>query len=276
MQRPAGHAMPVTAGVLAAALAVAACSSAVPDIGQRLASGTPASAGASGLPPSAGPPGSPAESGSPTATTSPAAKTSPSPSSGPSLQVPPSPPPGCDASRWMTASVHVERALPLPPVPVVTSIRIGTHPDCGYDRIVVHLRGPVPGYDIKYVSRTAAGPAARMIATRGDHYLLLTLHPAQGHLPEHDFARIGRGGLSRAPRVLGQQRLRGCPVPRRCRGEGRGVPGRAAQRAPLCRRGRLMSSCVAGRAGLRSAGASARGQRRRRSRPRPPAACRAG
>jgi len=105
------------------------------------------------------------------------------PSSGPSLQVPPSPPPGCDASRWMTASVHVERALPLPPVPVVTSIRIGTHPDCGYDRIVVHLRGPVPGYDIKYVSRTAAGPAARMIATRGDHYLLLTLHPAQGHLP---------------------------------------------------------------------------------------------
>ena len=183
MQRPAGHAVPVTAGVLAAALAVAACSSAVPDIGQRLASGTPASAGASGLPPSAGPPGSPAESGSPAATTSPAAKTSPGPSSGPSLQVPPSPPPGCDASRWMTASVHVERALPLPPVPVVTSIRIGTHPDCGYDRIVVHLRGPVPGYDIKYVSRTAAGPAARMIATRGDHYLLLTLHPAQGHLP---------------------------------------------------------------------------------------------
>lgn len=71
----------------------------------------------------------------------------------------------------------------MPPVPVVTAVRMGTHPDCGYDRIVVNLRGPVPGYDIKYVPKRAAGHAAQTIATRGDRYLLLTLHPAQGHLP---------------------------------------------------------------------------------------------
>ena len=69
----------------------------------------------------------------------------------------------------------------MPPVPVVTNVRMGTHPDCGYDRIVISLRGQVPGYEIKYVSKSAAGQAARAIAARGDRYLLITLHPAQGH-----------------------------------------------------------------------------------------------
>jgi len=58
---------------------------------------------------------------------------------------------------------------------------MGTHPDCGYDRLVLHIRGPVPGYEITYVTKSAAGQAARTVATSGDRYLLLTLHPAQGH-----------------------------------------------------------------------------------------------
>jgi hypothetical protein len=69
----------------------------------------------------------------------------------------------------------------MPPVPVVTAIRMGTHPDCGYDRIVFNLRGRVPGYEIKYVPKSAVGHAARTVAGRGDRYLLITLHPAQSH-----------------------------------------------------------------------------------------------
>ncbi len=77
--------------------------------------------------------------------------------------------------------VNVKPGVAAPPVPVVTGIRMGTHPDCGYDRLVLHIRGPVPGYEITYVTKSAAGQAARTVATSGDRYLLLTLHPAQGH-----------------------------------------------------------------------------------------------
>jgi hypothetical protein len=173
MQRPAGHAMSVLAAALVTALAVTSCGS--PGRGQQ--AGQPSASVV--LPSGAlGAPSSPASSASPA---TPAAKTSPSPAGGPSLRPPPRPPHGCDASRWLTAPASADRAVRVPPVPVVTDIRMGTHPDCGYDRIVLSLRGPVPGYEIKYVSKPASGQAARAIATRSDRYLLITLHPAQGH-----------------------------------------------------------------------------------------------
>jgi len=102
--------------------------------------------------------------------------------------------------------VNVERAVSLPPVPVVTAIRMGTHPDCGYDRIVMNLRGPAPGYDVTYVSKTAAGHAAKSIATQGDYYLLLTLHPAQGH------RRSGASTISPASAAVAFPVLRGYSV----------------------------------------------------------------
>jgi hypothetical protein len=70
----------------------------------------------------------------------------------------------------------------VPPVPVVTAIRTGTHPGCGYDRIVINFRGPMPGYDIRYVSKVVTGSAGTAAAVPGHQYLLITLHPAQGHL----------------------------------------------------------------------------------------------
>jgi hypothetical protein len=196
MQRPAGHAMLVLAAALVTALAVTSCGS--PGGGQQAgqpsasavlpsgASGAPSSPASAGAP-GTGSPGVPSASvpasspASPAAPATQAAKTSPSPSGGPSLRPPPRPPHGCDASRWLTAPASADRAVRVPPVPVVTDIRMGTHPDCGYDRIVLSLRGQAPGYEIKYVSKPASGQAARAIATRGDRYLLITLHPAQGH-----------------------------------------------------------------------------------------------
>ena len=79
--------------------------------------------------------------------------------------------------------MQVTRHFPVPPVPLVTAIRTGTHPACGYDRIVFNVRGAVPGYDIRYVSKVAAGASGPAVAVPGRRYLLVTIHPAQGHTP---------------------------------------------------------------------------------------------
>jgi hypothetical protein len=71
--------------------------------------------------------------------------------------------------------------MAVPPVPLAKSVRMGTHPSCKYDRLVVHFTGRVPGYEVRYVSARTAGPAARRLAHRGDRFLLITLHPAQTH-----------------------------------------------------------------------------------------------
>jgi hypothetical protein len=78
-------------------------------------------------------------------------------------------------------AANLPRAVRTPPVPFLSGIRMGTHPHCRFDRIVIHFLGRVPGYQVKYVSAAAAGRAARSIASRGDHYLMITVYPAQSH-----------------------------------------------------------------------------------------------
>ncbi len=177
MQRPTTHSMALLAAVLAAALSTASCAAGSTTTvrlpGQGSAPG-PGTSPATSRPPSRSAPATPLPS-SPAASVSPAAHTAPHP------PLPPSPPAGCDAEPWRTAPVQVTRHLAVPPVPIVTAIRIGTHPDCGYDRIVVDFRGPMPGYDIRYVSRVATGSSGTAVTVPGHSYLLITIHPAQGH-----------------------------------------------------------------------------------------------
>jgi hypothetical protein len=87
----------------------------------------------------------------------------------------------CAGLSWQEVTASKPRVMVVPPVPLATSIRLGTHPSCRYDRLVVHFTGRVPGYEVRYVSAKAAGPAARRLARRGDRFLLITLHPAQAH-----------------------------------------------------------------------------------------------
>jgi hypothetical protein len=140
----------VSAAIAALALASAAgCSSSGPAVGASspAASGTSASASAAGTG-SAGPTGSAA---------------------------------GCDTGGWRTAPVSVQHAVPVPPVPVVTAVRVAQHPECGYDRLVVDINGPVPSYDIRYVSQVIADASGKTITMPGQRFLLITLKPAQGH-----------------------------------------------------------------------------------------------
>jgi hypothetical protein len=134
--------------VLALALAAAACSAST-------AGGSPAPA-------------------SRTATPAPSTAAQPSPSAA-------LPSAGCDTRPWQTAPVAVTRDVAVPPVPVITAVRTAAHPECGYDRIVLDITGPVPGYTLSYSTQVTADPSGRAITMPGRRFLLITLRPAQAH-----------------------------------------------------------------------------------------------
>lgn len=91
--------------------------------------------------------------------------------------------PGCDTLAWRNAPISVAHNPVVPPVPVVTGIRAGTHPECRYDRVVFDLGGATPAYQIRYVSSVTADPSGNAVTVPGGGtaYLLVVLHPAQGH-----------------------------------------------------------------------------------------------
>ena len=174
MQRPAARFIPALAMVMAAALGAVSCGS--PNRAGLAAQGQPQSPGASPRPGSSTPadPPAPASGRSPSPPGShrggPHGRTVAKRHRGP-----------CAGLSWQKVTASKPRVMPVPPVPLATSIRLGTHPSCRYDRLVIHFTGRVPGYEVRYVSARAAGPAARRLAHSGDRFLLITLHPAQAH-----------------------------------------------------------------------------------------------
>jgi hypothetical protein len=168
MQRPAARFIPALAMVLAAALGAVSCGS--PNRAGLAAQGQPQ-------------PGSSPRPGSSSPANPPASASPPAPhrrgSHGRTVARRHRGP--CAGLSWEKVTASKPRVMPVPPVPLATSIRLGTHPSCRYDRLVVHFTGRVPGYEVRYVSARAAGPAARRLARRGDRFLLITLHPAQAH-----------------------------------------------------------------------------------------------
>ena len=174
MQRPAARFMSALAMVLAAALGTVSCGS--PNRAGLAAQGQPQSPGASPRPGRSTPadPPAPSSGRSPSPPGShrrgPHGRTVAKRHRGP-----------CAGLSWQEVTASKPRVMAVPPVPLATSIRMGTHPSCRYDRLVIHFTGRVPGYEVRYVSGKAAGRAARRLAHRGDRFLLITLHPAQAH-----------------------------------------------------------------------------------------------
>lgn len=176
MQRPAARFVSALAVVMAAVLGAVACGS--PDRAGLAAQGQPQSPGSSPRPGSSSPANPPASSPGPSGSASP----SPSRRGGSHGRTVAKRHRGpCAGLSWQRVTASKPRVMPVPPVPLATSIRLGTHPSCRYDRLVIHFTGRVPGYEVRYVSAKAAGPAARRLARRGDRFLLITLHPAQAH-----------------------------------------------------------------------------------------------
>ncbi|MEU5864760.1 hypothetical protein ABZ815_26580 [Nonomuraea sp. NPDC047529] len=76
-----------------------------------------------------------------------------------------------------TAEVDVERDG-LDPA-VVTGVRYATHD--GYDRVVIDLKGDIPGYKVKWVDEFLEDGSGEPMGVRGGAYLQLTLVPANAH-----------------------------------------------------------------------------------------------
>jgi len=91
--------------------------------------------------------------------------------------------PGCDSLAWRAAPVAVSHNPSVPPVPVITGIRPGKHPECKYDRMVLDISGAMPAYEIRYVSQVTADPSGKSVTVPGggSSFLLITLQPVQAH-----------------------------------------------------------------------------------------------
>ena len=82
---------------------------------------------------------------------------------------------------WRTGSVTVTRQVAVPPVPVAKSVRTGSHPDCKFDRLVIDISGPVPGYSVSFVQKVIQDASGKTITMPGTRYLVIRLSPAQAH-----------------------------------------------------------------------------------------------
>ena len=88
---------------------------------------------------------------------------------------------GCDTTPWHSGPITVTHHVTVPPVPVIAAVRIAQHPECRYDRIVLDIRGPMPGYMVRYVASAVADATGQVIALPGARYVVITLRPAQAH-----------------------------------------------------------------------------------------------
>ncbi|MEV5889974.1 AMIN-like domain-containing (lipo)protein [Nonomuraea fuscirosea] len=76
-----------------------------------------------------------------------------------------------------TAEVEVDRSGTEPAV--VTGVRFAAHD--GYDRLVVDLKGGIPGYSVNWVDEFVQDGSGKPMGVRGGAYLQLTLFPANAH-----------------------------------------------------------------------------------------------
>ena len=126
-----------------------------------------AACGTSSQPPNSGQPSSGQHSSAPASSSQPA-----SPSTSPAI--------AC-AGGWRTGSVTVTRQVTVPPVPVAEAVRTGSHPDCKFDRLVIDISGPVPGYSVSFVRKVIQDASGKTITMPGTRYLVIRLSPAQAH-----------------------------------------------------------------------------------------------
>jgi hypothetical protein len=83
-------------------------------------------------------------------------------------------------TTWATTPITVTHQPPVPPVPVITGIRHASHRD-GFERIVLDIRGALPGYSAKYVPEVRRDGSGEPVSIPGEAFLLIVLHPAQAH-----------------------------------------------------------------------------------------------
>ncbi|MER5427064.1 AMIN-like domain-containing (lipo)protein [Streptosporangium roseum] len=76
-----------------------------------------------------------------------------------------------------TKEVEVEHAVDEPPT--VTGVRFAEHG--GFDRVVIDLKGGLPGYSVRWVPELVQDGSGEPIDVQGGAYLQVSMHPAGAH-----------------------------------------------------------------------------------------------
>jgi hypothetical protein len=118
----------------------------------------------------------------PSGPASPSAHGSGTPFTTPSVSMYPLLAPGSTANAWPTAT-HTELfGGQVPPTPLLTGLRTGTHSDAGYDRIAFDFQQDLPpGYTIKYVDQAVRSASGQPIVITGNSILQIDFTPATAH-----------------------------------------------------------------------------------------------
>ena len=90
------------------------------------------------------------------------------------------PEPSTTPASWPTAEVTVPFTGSVPPVPTLVDIRVGAHPEGGYDRAAFEFEG-LPGYSVRYESEIAYDGSGEPVDLEGDAFIQLVFNPAQAH-----------------------------------------------------------------------------------------------
>ncbi|MFI7680934.1 hypothetical protein [Actinophytocola sp. NPDC049390] len=128
--------------------------------------------------------GRPAATKTSTTSSTPSTLSTPTTTTGPTTSTPSPAPPTTHTTtpqvRWPTHDVSRPFRGAVPPVPTVTAIRIGTHPEGGYDRIAVELDAQT-GYQAGYRPTVVRDGSGLPVQLNGRAFLQVVLTPAQAH-----------------------------------------------------------------------------------------------
>ena len=90
------------------------------------------------------------------------------------------PEPSTAPPSWSTADVTVPFTGSVPPVPTLVDIRVGAHPEEGYDRAAFEFEG-LPGYSVRYQSEISYDGSGEPVDLDGDAFIQLVFNPARAH-----------------------------------------------------------------------------------------------
>jgi hypothetical protein len=103
-------------------------------------------------------------------------------------------------STWSSDPLTVDHTIQVPPVPTLIGIRSAAHPEAGFDRITFDIRGPVSGYQVRYVNQVVEDPSGRPADVPGRQHLQITFRQLQAH-DDSGFVLSPRAGTFTYPRL---------------------------------------------------------------------------
>jgi hypothetical protein len=85
-----------------------------------------------------------------------------------------------ETPSWPTDDVSAPFSGTVPPVPVLVDLRVGSHPEDGYDRVAFEF-DVLPGYEIGYRTDIVYDGSGEPVDLPGDAFIQLVFNPAQAH-----------------------------------------------------------------------------------------------